>query len=464
MYISTRSRAPSLGFADVTLTGLASDGGLYVPDSCPVLDMDALTGLSYLDVAQRVMAPFVGADIPPADLKKILSAAYGVFDNGDVAPLRRLTGNHALMELFHGPTLAFKDVALQFLGQVFDYILAHRKQRVTIVGATSGDTGSAAIEAFKGKDSADIFILHPQGRVSDVQRRQMTTVPDANVHNIAVEGSFDDCQDIVKALLSDQALREKLNLSAVNSINWSRILAQVVYYVHASLRVRAETGKKTTFCVPTGNFGNVYAGYIARAMGAPVERLIVATNRNDILHRFFQSGVMKAEGVAPTLSPSMDIQISSNFERVLFDLLDRDGAGVERALRQFRETGAFMLDAATMEKLRAVFSSGRRDNAQILETIRDVHTRHCILIDPHTAVGVGAAEEYMAQHPDAQVVTLATAHPAKFPDAVRQATGIAPELPPRLAAMEGLPERCHVLPADAARVKEWVLAKARQKG
>ena len=327
-YISTRGAAPRLGFADTALAGLARDGGLYVPETCPKIsaeEIDNMSGQNYLEIAWRVILPFVSNDIPSEDLIRLLQKSYKPFADRNITPLRKLDDGFYLQELFHGPTLAFKDVALQFLGQVFDYILAKKRETVTIVGATSGDTGSAAIEAFKNSPHANIVILHPKGRVSDVQRRQMTTVDAPNVHNIAIDGSFDDCQDIVKALFNDLPFRDEMRLSAINSINWARILAQVVYYVYASAKVLGETGKPATFCVPTGNFGNVYAGYIAKSMGAPIDKLIIATNANDILDRFFKTGRMEVRGVTPTISPSMDIQISSNFERLLFDLYARDG-------------------------------------------------------------------------------------------------------------------------------------------
>lgn len=458
-YISTRGRAPHLGFSETALAGLARDGGLYVPEACPKLTAEDLANMahqSYPEIAWRVMLPFVGNDIPSADLMKLIRAAYKNFGHPDIAPLHELDDNFYLMELFHGPTLAFKDVALQFLGQTFDYILTRKKQRVTIVGATSGDTGSAAIEAFKGRENADIFILHPHNRVSEVQRRQMTTVDAPNVFNIAVEGSFDDCQDIVKAMFNDELFRDEMHLSAINSINWARILAQVVYYVFAAARI----GKPVTFCVPTGNFGNVYAGYVAQSMGVPIEKLVVATNRNDILHRFFETGEMKAEGVSSSLSPSMDIQISSNFERLLFDLYGRDGAAVDRTMKHFREKGPFRLDGETMKKLKSLFASGRVDDAGTLEVIKRIYQQKHYTLDPHTAVGVGVAEKYRQDHPESVIVSLATAHPAKFPDAVKKATGVEPELPPLLSGLYQKPEKYDVLPADLATIQKFVRERA----
>jgi threonine synthase len=464
-YVSTRGHAPHLNFTGATLAGLAVDGGLYVPETMPKLSSADLADLpkeSYFETAWRVMAPFIGGDIPSADLARIVKAAYKTFDKQDIAPLHEIEKDFYVLELFHGPTLAFKDVALQFLGHAFDYLLEKKKQRVTIVGATSGDTGSAAIAAFQGKANADIFILHPRGRVSEVQRRQMTTVLAPNVFNIAVEGSFDDCQDIVKGLFADAKLRADLHLSAVNSINWARILAQAVYYVYAGARVKAKTGKAPAFCVPTGNFGNIYAGHVAERMGAPVGRLIAATNRNDILHRFFATGRMKAEGVTPTLSPSMDIQVSSNFERLLFELFGRQGDAVDKTMRHFREKGPYHLEEPAMTQVRALFGSGRKDDAETLEVMGRVWREKKYLLDPHSAVGFGVAEDYRKAHPGEAVVTLATAHPAKFPDAVKQATGVSPPLPPHLADLFSRKEECAALPADVEKVKAFVKARARK--
>jgi threonine synthase len=454
-YISTRGQAPRLGFADAALAGLAQDGGLYVPETCPKIPEGELGNMShqnYLEVAWRVILPFVGEDIPSADLIKLLKAAYKNFSHRDIAPLHKLEDNFYLLELFHGPTLAFKDVALQFLGQVFDYLLTKKKQRVTIVGATSGDTGSAAIEAFKGRENVDIFILHPKGRVSEVQRRQMTTVMAPNVFNIAVEGNFDDCQDLVKAMFNDQKFRNDMQLSAVNSINWARIVAQVVYYVYAAARI----GKPVTFCVPTGNFGNVYAGYVAQSMGAPIEKLLVATNRNDILHRFFDSGEMRMGPVAPSLSPSMDIQVSSNFERLLFDLYGRKGFMLKQTMEYFRKDGPFRLDPEIMTRAREIFASGRLDDAQTLDIIKKTYQQKNYILDPHTAVGVGVAEAYRKKNPDSVLVSLATAHPAKFPDAVKNAIGFAPELPPHLADLYQRPEKYDVLPVSLAPIQQYI--------
>lgn len=461
-YISTRGKAPRLNFADTALAGLATDGGLYVPVSCPVISQEEFADMAswhYIDVAMRVMLPFVQGSLTADELRLILKKAYASFTHEDIAPLRQLNDQHHVLELFHGPTLAFKDVALQFLGHLFDHILSQRNDRVTIVGATSGDTGSAAIDAFKGKANADIFILHPKGRVSEVQRRQMTTVLDKNVHNIAVDGSFDDCQDLVKALFNDVNFRTDMKLSAVNSINFARILAQIVYYIYAGTRITAKTGKAPVFCVPTGNFGNVYAGYVAQAMGLPIERLVVATNKNDILYRFFATGRMQMDGVKPSLSPSMDIQVSSNFERVLFDIFEQQGGAVEQTMKHFREKGPFHIEEDALKELRKLFASGRQDDAETTATIKRVFETYNYTLDPHTAVGMGVAEQYGAKYKDSAIVTLATAHPAKFPDAVKAATGVTPELPLHLADLYTRDERYDTLPNDLETLKSYVRQK-----
>lgn len=464
-YVSTRGKAPGLSFAGTTLAGLASDGGLYVPDACPQLseaEIGNMNSQKYLEIAWRVILPFVSEDIPSEDLIKLLQAAYKKFDNKEIAPLKKLDENFYVQELFHGPTLAFKDIALQFLGQVFDYLLRKKEQRVTIIAATSGDTGSAAIEAFRGRGNIDIFVLHPHNRVSEVQRRQMTTVLDSNVHNIAVEGSFDDCQDLVKEMFNDAKFRQEMYLSAVNSINFARILAQVVYYFYSGARLFHEKNKPVAFCVPTGNFGNVYAGYIAQSMGLPVEKLLVASNRNDILYRFFATGRMSAEKVAPSLSPSMDIQISSNFERLLFDVFGRQGAAVDQTMRHFRKPAPFHIENEAMVKIRKLFGSGRVDDNQTLAVIKQVYERHNYIIDPHSAVGVGVALQYRTLYRDSTVVSLATAHPAKFPAAVKQAIGVTPELPPHLADLHTRQEKFTVLSKDLAKVQEFVRKGARK--
>ena len=462
-YISTRSQTPRLSFSESMLAGLAEAGGLYVPSFLPKLsagDVASMAHQPYLEAAWRVILPFVGDDIPSADLIKLLKATYKNFGHSDIAPLRRFDDNFYIMELFHGPTLAFKDIALQFLGQVFGYILSRKKQKVTIIGATSGDTGSAAIEAFKGMENVNIFILHPRNRVSEVQRRQMTTIDASNVFNIAVEGNFDDCQYMVKAMFNDRKFCDEMQLSTVNSINWARIMAQIVYYALASARVHAMTKKPVTFCVPTGNFGNVYAGYVAQMMGAPIEKLVVATNRNDVLHRFFETGEMKGEGVVPSISPSMDIRIASNFERLLFDQYGRDGSIVGQTLKQFREKGSFQLAPEIMTQLKKSFVSGKQDDAETLSVIERVYRQRKYILDPHTAVGVGVAEEYQRKNSDSVIVSIATAHPSNFPKAVKKAKGIEPELPPQLADLYQRVERYDVLPVSLPRIQQFVRERA----
>ncbi len=443
-FISTRGSGPK-SFEDVLLEGLAPDGGLYVPSSWPRLDMAALKGKSYIEVAEAVMFPFVEGSIGKKDFRRILEETYGpeVFRHKDVAPLHKLYDNIHVLELFHGPTIAFKDVALQLLGRLFDHVLTTRNERVTIVGATSGDTGSAAIEGCRHSDRVNIFILHPHGRVSDVQRRQMTTVKADNVHNIALEGTFDDCQNLVKAMFNDAEFRAEMNLSAVNSINWARIMAQIVYYVTTVLAL----GEGVSFIVPTGNFGNVFAAYAARKMGVPIKSLIVATNENDILARFFKSGTMEAKDVHPTLSPSMDIQISSNFERYLFDMLGRDAEKLKALMEAFKRDGKYV--AAIGDD----FTAHRCDDVQTLAVIKKVFDETGYVLDPHSAVGMAAALEMKSAGP---IVTLATAHPAKFPDAVEKATGTRPTLPPHLADLMGRPENFDKLPNDFNGLKSFI--------
>ncbi len=463
-YVSTRGAAPILGFDDVVLTGLARDGGLYVPQFWPRLsdeNLRAMAQLNYPALAARVMAPFAVPSIQESDLRAITGAAYADFDHPLVAPLKRLGPKLWLLELFHGPTLAFKDFALQILGRLFDLILARRGERITIVGATSGDTGSAAIEACRDRTAIEIFILHPKGRVTEVQRRQMTTVDSPNVHNIAIEGSFDDCQDLVKAMFNDTAFRERMNLAAVNSINWARILAQITYYIHASLTLGGP-GQPVAFAVPTGNFGNVFAAFAARCLGAPIAHLVVGSNRNDILTRFFDSGRMEMGAVFPTLSPSMDIQVSSNFERLLFELYDRDGPTVVGLMREFRDHRAFQVDRKRWQQAKSLFSACRVDDEATTAAIRAVYDETGELLDPHSAIGVAAARA-IRKDDGVPVVAVATAHPAKFPDAVERATGIRPPLPPRLAELMDRPERYVTLPADLAAVEGHV-AHGRDSG
>jgi threonine synthase len=400
------------------------------------------------------MLPFLGGTIAEGDFARLVTESYATFGHVAVAPLKQLDERTWLMELFHGPTLAFKDVALQLLGRLYDHVLRQRGSRVTIVGATSGDTGSAAIEACRDRDSIEIFILHPFGRVTEVQRRQMTTVESPNVHNIAVEGTFDDCQDLLKAMFNDPVFRDELSLSAVNSINWARIMAQVVYYVAAAVALGAPD-RRVAFAVPTGNFGNVYAGYVAKQMGVPIADFVVGSNRNDILTRFFETGQMTIGEVQPSLSPSMDIQVSSNFERLLFDLYDREGPALGRAMASFRRNGQLHVGEARWRKACELFRGYRLDDNETLNAIAEVHRQSGELLDPHSAIGVAAAH---ACHRDREVpvVALATAHPAKFPDAVERATGIRPKLPGRLADLMNKPERVDVLPNDLRTVQAYI--------
>jgi len=453
-YLSTRGAVSALGFDDVLLTGLARDGGLFLPESWPVLDLKSLAELDYPTLAARVMQPFLGGRLGEAAFTRLVGEAYAGFDHRAVAPLRQIDARTWLLELFHGPTLAFKDVALQLLGRLYDHVLAERAQRITIVGATSGDTGSAAIEACRDRDRIDIFILHPEGRTSEVQRRQMTTVLSPNVRNIAIQGSFDDCQDLVKAMFADTRFRDEMRLAAVNSINWARVMAQIVYYVAAALALGAPA-RRVAFAVPTGNFGNVYAGYAARAMGLPIEKLIVGSNSNDILTRFIAGGAMEIGQVHPTLSPSMDIQVSSNAERLLFDLYGRDGGRLAAAMREFRETGRLALDVNQHKQLKGLFAGHRRDDGETLAVMAALYRETGELIDPHSAIGVAAARA-VPLDPDIAVVALATAHPAKFPAAVEKATGVRPALPPALADLDRRPERFAVLPNDLGVVEAHI--------
>ncbi|MDJ0608742.1 MAG: threonine synthase [Kiloniellales bacterium] len=453
-YISTRGAAPVLQFDEVLLAGLAQDGGLYLPESWPVFtetEIAGMVGLGYAEVARRVMAPFVGDCLSEEDLAAVLEESYGGFGHAAVAPLKQLDTDLWLMELFHGPTLAFKDFALQVVGRLFDAVLARRRQRVTVVGATSGDTGSAAIEACRDRERVEIFMLHPEGRVSEVQRRQMTTVQAPNVHNFAIRGSFDDCQDLVKAMFNDAKFRNEMSLSAVNSINWARVALQIVYYFVAALALGAPR-RPVAFAVPTGNFGNVYAGYAAARMGLPIERLIVGSNSNDILTRFFASRVMSVAEVQPTLSPSMDIQVSSNFERLLFAILGRDGAAVARTLADFRSSGRFALTDPVDQAPLALFQGHRLDDEETLAEMGRLHRETGELIDPHSAIGIAAARA-VERPAGVPVVALATAHPAKFPAAVERACGVRPALPARLADLMERPERLTALPNDLRAIQ-----------
>ena len=458
-YVSTRGSSPALAFDDVLLAGLAEDGGLYVPSEWPAFapaEFGAMAGLDYADIACRVIRPFVGGAIPDDRLARMAADTYRDFGHPAVAPLRELGDNTWLMELFHGPTLAFKDYALQLVGRMFDEVLARRGARVTIVGATSGDTGSAAIEACRDRASLDVFILFPEGRVSDVQRRQMTTVAAGNIHAIAVRGTFDDCQDLVKAMFGDAGFRAAHRLSAVNSINWARVMAQIVYYVVAAVRLGAPD-RAVSFAVPTGNFGNVLAGWAAWKSGLPVDRLVIGTNRNDILFRFFETGEMTLGGVEPTISPSMDIQISSNFERLLFDMFGGSGDAVRRWMEEFRERGSVAVDDSRLAAARRKFAAARFDDAETLRAMRDAFERTGELLDPHSAIGWAAARARRGD-PETPMVCLATAHPAKFPDAVGKATGQHPGLPARMAGLLEREERFAVLPNDLGAVQSFIEA------
>ena len=460
-YVSTRGAAETLRFDDVLLTGLARDGGLYVPESWPRFSHDeirALAGLPYAEVALRVMTPFVEGAIEADALAGIIERAYARFDHPAVAPLREIGPNEWLMELFHGPTLSFKDYAMQILGGLFDHVLARRAERVTIVVATSGDTGSAAIEACRDRAAIEIFVLHPKGRVSEVQRRQMTTVAAANVHNIAIEGTFDDCQALVKGMFNDHEFRAEMRLTGVNSINWARILGQTVYYFAAASALGAPE-KEIAFSVPTGNFGNIYAGYAARAMGLPIGHLVLATNCNDILSRFLETGALKQGEVEPTLSPSMDIQVASNFERFLFDLYGRDGSRLAQQMAAFQETGEITLDDERLGIAREVFDGFSLDDAGTVATIGAMHEQTGELLDPHTAIGVAGARAHR-RDPARPMVSLATAHPAKFPEAVERATGQRPALPETLADLFERDERLETLANDLGAVEEYVRARA----
>jgi len=463
-YVSTRGQAPPLSFGDTLLTGLAPDGGLYVPAEWPKLTMTELvdrvgTSPTYDEVAVEVMFPFVEGTLDRSELEAIVVDTYATFDHPEVVPLTRLDDDTWLLELFHGPTLAFKDIALQLVGRLFEHELAKRGQRVTIVGATSGDTGSAAIEACRDRDLIDIVILHPYGRTSEVQRRQMTTVDSANVHNVAIEGTFDDCQDLVKAMFGDAEFRDRVNMSAVNSINWARVMAQIVYYWWAALKL-GRVGQPTAFSVPTGNFGNVFSGHAARRMGLDISQFVVASNRNDILTRFFETGAMRMGDVEPSLSPSMDIQVSSNFERLAYELFSSDGQTVADLFTQFRQAGVLEVDAYRLGALRESWDGYRIDDDQTREVIASVHREFGQIIDPHTAVGVGAALA-CRRSMSVPMVCLATAHPAKFPDAVEAAIGIRPEVPAKLAGLLELPEHYTVLANELAEAQEFVLARTR---
>jgi threonine synthase len=466
-YISTRGEDPGLGFIDAMLAGLAGDGGLYVPQSWPIVPAAVFAGWAgqpYPDVAAAVLRAFLGPDLAPADLARITQEAALPFRHPAVVPLVQLGPRTFVLELFHGPTLAFKDLAMQLLGRLIDHALKQRGERATIVAATSGDTGGAAIEAFRGSNQVDVVVLYPHGRISEVQRRMMTTVPDANVHAVAVTGTFDDCQALVKGLFAHQGFRERVRLSAVNSINWARIAAQSVYYAVAAIAVGAPH-RRVAFAVPTGNFGDVFAGYGAMRMGLPVARLTVATNLNDILVRALETGRYAVRDVVATASPSMDIQVASNFERLLFEVYDRQAAAVRSLMSGLSHARHFVIAPAALAAIRAHFAAGRADEEETAATMRTVRRETGYLLDPHSAVAFAVAEKDTAE-PETPIIVLATAHPAKFPDAVERATGIRPALPDWLAELPHRPERVTVLPVDQPAVERFIvnISRAAREG
>lgn len=463
LHISTRGEAPAISFADALLAGLARDGGLYLPATWPQLGHDAIAafaGKPYASVAEAVLTPLVDGDIAAADLRRMIGEAYASFRHPATCPLVQLDDNLFVLELFHGPTLAFKDVAMQLLGRLMDHVLKARGQRATIVGATSGDTGSAAIDAFKGLERVDIFILYPHGRVSEVQRRQMTTVDAPNVYPIAIDGTFDDAQAAVKGMFNHHSFRDALSLSGVNSINWARIAAQTVYYFTAAVALGGPH-RPVSFAVPTGNFGDILAGYVAKRMGLPIERLLVATNANDILVRTLRDGAYELRGVTATSSPSMDIQISSNFERLLFDAHGRDGGAIRNLMGRLAQSGGFTISDEALAAIRAEFDADAVDEAGTAEEIGRTWKEAGYLLDPHTAIGVGAARRGMVKAPATPVVVLGTAHPAKFPDAVEKASGVRPALPTHLADLFERRERFTRLPNDQAAIEAFVREHAR---
>lgn len=458
-YVSTRGNAPALSFADAMMTGLARDGGLYVPETIPPISADdirGLDGLSYEDAALRIIGPFIGDSFSQDELTQAIRRAYQTFGHAARAPLVQLAPRHFMLELFHGPTLAFKDFAMQLIGQLFQIALSREGRRITIVGATSGDTGSAAIEAFRGLPNVDVFIMYPHGRVSEVQRRQMTTPDDANVHALAISGTFDDAQARLKDLFNDHDFRDRVGLAGVNSINWARVLAQVVYYFTAAASLGAPD-RRVSFTVPTGNFGDIFAGSIARAMGLPVDRLVIATNQNDILDRALTTGEYRVGRVEPSVSPSMDIQVSSNFERALYFAYDGDAAAVRALMDELQTSGGFTISQGALQHLREIYDSGRVSEAETLSTIARVRAETGQVVCPHTAVGIKVADE--KRTPDIAMVTLSTAHPAKFPDAVEQAIGLRPPLPPHMARLFDLPERVTRVENDAEAIKSLILER-----
>ena len=456
-YVSTRGTAPVLGFEEAMLAGLARDGGLYVPETWPTLapgDIASLAGLSYEEAALRILAPFVGDAFPEGELRRLIGRAYAGFGHAARVPLVQIAPNDWLLELFHGPTLAFKDVAMQLIGGLFEASLRRSGKRVTIVGATSGDTGSAAIEAFRGAQGVEVFILFPDGRVSEVQRRQMTTPSEANVHALAIAGDFDDAQARVKDMFNDHAFRDGVGLAGVNSINWARVLAQTVYYFTAAVALGAPH-RKVSFTVPTGNFGDIFAGWVAKRMGLPIDRLVIATNHNDILHRTLETGEYRRGAVLPSTSPSMDIQVSSNFERLLFELYDREGAAVSALMGELARDGGFRLSQGALDRLRADFDSASASEAETAAAIAATCRASGAVVCPHTAVGIHAAA-VRRNDPAVPMVVLATAHPAKFPDAVEAACGLRPALPPRMADLMAKPERMTRVPNDLRAIEDVI--------
>ncbi len=460
-YFSTRGEAPVLGFSEVLLQGLARDGGLYLPETWPVFDagkIASFAGMDYADVAFEVIQPFVAGEIGDDELRSMIVEAYAGFRHDAVTPLVQIAPNQFVLELFHGPTLAFKDVAMQLLGRLMDHVLTKRGLRATIVGATSGDTGGAAIEAFRGRERTDILILFPDGRVSPVQRRQMTTPVEDNVHALALTGNFDDCQNLVKEMFGHVSFRDQVKLSGVNSINWARILAQIVYYFVSGVALGAPH-RKVSFTVPTGNFGDIFAGYAAKRMGLTIEQLVIATNVNDILARTLETGRYEMRGVTATTAPSMDIQISSNFERLLSEVCDRDGDAVRRMMNQLSQSRSFTIEDGPLAAMRETFAAGRCDEAQTAQTIAGVLNDCGYLLDPHTAIGVHVAKEHDTG--ETPMIILGTAHPAKFPDAVEAACGVRPELPPELQPMMTAKERQEILPADQDAIQRHIEEHAR---
>ena len=461
-YVSTRGEAPQHNFVDVMLAGLARDGGLYVPVSWPTLDPKVIAGFAgrpYAEVAVEVIKPFVGDSIPEADLARMAREAYGTFRHPATAPLVQLSDSLFVLELFHGPTLAFKDLAMQLVARLMDHVLIKRSERTTIVVATSGDTGGAAVEAFRGRSQVDVVVLYPHGRISEVQRRMMTTTGDPNVHALAIEGTFDDCQALVKSMFNHHAFRDRVRLSGVNSINWARIVAQVVYYFTAAVAL-GSPHRKVAFTVPTGNFGDVYAGYVASRMGLPVDRLVVATNVNDILARTFATGAYEQRDVVATTSPSMDIQVSSNFERLLFETCGRDAAQVSALMGSLAQSRRFTVPAHALKEMRALFTADKASEQESAATMRAWLREAGYCADPHTAVGLAVAEKE-TRDPSVPMVVLSTAHPAKFPDVVKAACGITPALPDWLADLPKRPEKVSVLPADQGQIEKFVLSASR---